>query len=69
VDNRFDLGSTTNRWANLYTGDLNLSNEGSSGNIVDRTTGNWTIQEGEEHLYIMNNKTGKRYRFVIEEIT
>ena len=24
-DNKFDLGSPTNRWANLYTGDLELS--------------------------------------------
>jgi hypothetical protein len=54
-DNLYDLGSTSKRWANLYTGDLNLSNEGSSGNTVDGTTGNWTIQEGEEYLYIINN--------------
>ena len=68
VDNLFNLGSSTNRWANLYTGDLNLSNEGSMGNIVDGTTGNWTIQEGEEYLYIINKKSGKRYRFMLEEV-
>jgi hypothetical protein len=68
-DNLYDLGSTSKRWANLYTGDLNLSNEGSSGNTVDGTTGNWTIQEGEEYLYIINNKSGKKFRFTLEEIT
>lgn len=67
-DNMFDLGSSARRWANLYTGDLVLSNEGSSGNNVDGTTGNWTVQEGDAHLYIINNKSGKKYKFVLEEI-
>ena len=68
ADNAFDLGSSTKRWANLYTGDLNLSNEGSSGNNIDGTTGNWTIQEGEEHLFIINNKSGRKFKIVLEEI-
>ena len=64
-----DLGSTSLRWANIYTNDLHLSNEGKvNGNDVDGTTGNWTIQEGEEHLYIINNKTGKKFKFSLEEI-
>ena len=63
-----DLGSNSLRWANLYTGDLHLSNEGSEGNEVDGTSGDWTIQEGDEHLYIKNNKSGKKYRFALEEI-
>ena len=61
-----DLGSTSRRWANVYTGDLHLSN--TEGNDVDGTTGDWTIQEGDEHLYIKNNKTGKKYKFALEEI-
>lgn len=68
IDNTYNLGSPTNRWANLYTGDLVLSNEGSQGNSVDGTTGNWTIQEGEEELFILNNKTGKKYKFMLVEI-
>ena len=68
-NNTYDLGSSANRWANLYTNDLHLSNEGKmGGNEVDGTTGNWTIQEGEEHLYILNNKTGKKFKFSLEEI-
>jgi hypothetical protein len=63
-----DLGSTGKRWANVYTGDLHLSNEEKGGNDVDGTTGNWTIQEGAENLYIKNNKTGKQYKFALEEI-
>jgi hypothetical protein len=65
----YDLGSTTMRWANIYTGDLHLSNEGrDSGNMVDGTKGNWTLQEGQTDLYLINNITGKKYRFAIEEI-
>jgi hypothetical protein len=64
-----DLGSASLRWANVYTNDLHLSNEDKvGGNGVDGTTGNWTIQEGEEHLYIINNKTGKKFKFSLEEI-
>ena len=65
----YDLGSPSSRWSNIYTGDLHLSNEGkSTGNLVDGTKGNWTVQEGDESLFLINNKTGKKYRFAIEEI-
>jgi len=69
VTDTYDLGNTSFVWRNIYTGDLHLSNEAKSeGNEVDGTKGNWTIQEGEEHLYIINNKNGKKYRFALEEI-
>jgi len=65
----FDLGASDNVWRNIYTGDLHLSNEGKEeGNAIDGTKGNWTIQEGSEHLYILNNKSGKKYRFKLEEM-
>jgi hypothetical protein len=68
-NNTQDLGSAANAWRNIYTNDLHLSNEGKpEGNDIDGTTGNWTIQEGEEHLYIINNKTGKKFKFSLEEI-
>ena len=37
ADNQFDLGSTTKRWANIYSADLQLSNIGTGGNEVDGT--------------------------------
>ena len=65
----FDLGASGNVWRNVYTGDLHLSNEGKEeGNAIDGTKGNWTIQEGAEHLYILNNKSGKKFRFKLEEM-
>ena len=67
ADNTYDLGSQSARWRNLYTTDLHLSNEGSK-NDIDGTSGNWTIQEGETDLYIINNKSGKKYKFALEEI-
>jgi hypothetical protein len=64
-----NLGSTTQAWANIYTNDLHLNNETKvNGNDVDGTTGNWTIQEGADDLYIINNKTGKRFAFVLKEL-
>jgi hypothetical protein len=59
----------SNVWRNIYTGDLHLSNEGKEeGNAVDGTKGNWTIQEGAEDLYLLNNKSGKKYKFKLEEV-
>jgi hypothetical protein len=64
-----DLGSISNPWQNIYTQDMHLSNESrEAGNEIDGTKGNWTIQEGAEDLYIINNKTGKRFRFKLEEL-
>jgi len=65
----YDLGSSSFVWRNIYTGDLHLSNEAKSeGNSVDGTKGNWTIQEGADDLFIVNNKSGKKYKFKLEEI-
>jgi len=68
ADNSYNLGSATFRWANVFTGDLHLSNERTRGNDIDGTTGNWTIQEGEDFLYIINNKNGKKFKFKLEEV-
>ena len=68
TDNSSDLGSSTKRFANIHSADVQLSNEGTEGNEVDGTTGSWTIQEGEDDLYLLNRKNGKKYRFKLEEI-
>jgi len=67
-DNFHDLGSAAKRWANLYVGDMQLNNKGSGGNEVDGTEGNWTLQEGEENLYVINRKTGKKFKIKLEEM-
>jgi len=68
TDNTYDLGSSSKRYANLYTTDLQLSNEGKS-NDVDGTWGNYTIQEGENDLFLINNRSGKKYKFNLTEVS
>jgi len=53
-----NLGSTSLRWANVYTSDLHLNNG----------IGNYTIVEGEEDLFLYNNKSGKTYKFALIEV-
>lgn len=58
ADITYDLGSASLRWKNVYTGDLHLRNE----------RGDYTLIEEEDFLSIRFNKTGKRYKFVLEPV-
>jgi hypothetical protein len=53
-----DLGSASLRWQNIYTSDLNLNNG----------VGNYTVVEGEEDLFLYNNKSGKVFKFALIEV-
>ena len=66
ANNTHDLGATGTRWANAYVNDMHFSNKGSS-NSVDGTWGDWTLQEGENKIYMINNRTGKKYSLKMEE--
>ena len=66
-DNVQNLGSSSQRWKNIYSADLQLSNKGSQ-NDVDGTWGNYTIQEGESDLFLINNRSGKKYKFNLTEV-
>ena len=67
TNNTKDLGSSSLRWRNIYTNDLNLSNEGRS-NDVDGTWGSYTIQEGVEDLFLINKRNGKKFKFILMEV-
>jgi len=67
ANNSYDIGTTSNRVRNIYTNDLNLSNEGGS-NDVDSTWGSYTIQEGAEDLFLINRRNGKKYKFNLTEV-
>jgi len=54
----YDLGSPTYRWKVLYTADMSLKNE----------HGDYTIVEGEEDLFLYNNKSGKVFKFALIEV-
>ena len=73
ADSTYDLGTNSVRWANVYaddvrTGDLHLSNEHRGGNAIDGSWGHYQIQEGEDDLFIMNKRSGKKFRFVLEQV-
>jgi hypothetical protein len=56
--NTYDLGTTALRWRNIFTNDLHLSNG----------IGDYTIVEGEDDLFLYNNKKGKVYKFALVEV-
>jgi hypothetical protein len=68
ANNTYDLGTSGNRWRNIYTNDLNLSNEGGA-NDVDGTWGSYIIQEGAEDLFLVNKRNGKKYKFNLTEVS
>ena len=63
ADSTHDLGTNSVRWRNVYaddvyTGDLHLKND----------KGDWTVIEEAEYLSLRNNKTGRVFRLVMEEV-
>jgi len=58
VTGTLNLGSATFRWGTIYTADLDLNNG----------VGDWTIVEGEDDLFIYNNRNGKVYKFALYEV-
>ena len=62
------LGTTGHRWSDIYTNDLHLSNKDST-NSIDNTWGDYTIQEGESDLFLINNRNGKKYKFNLTEVS
>lgn len=58
ADNTYDLGAEASRWRNIYTGDLHLKND----------RGDWTVIEESDYLSLTNNKTGHRYKILMERI-
>ena len=67
-NNNYSLGTSSLRWSNIFTNDLNLSNEGGA-NDVDGTWGSYTIQEGKDSLFLLNKRNGKKYKFNLTEVT
>jgi hypothetical protein len=69
ANDTYDLGASGNVWRNLYTGDLHLSNQAKNeGNIVDGTKGNWTLQEGKNDIFMINNISGEKFKINLSKI-
>ena len=45
------------------------SKKDTGGNDVDGTWGDYTIQEGESDLFLINNRNGKKYKFNLTEVS
>ena len=67
-NNSKDLGSSSLRWANLFVNDMHFANSADNPNKVDGTWGDWTLQEGEDSIYMLNNRNGKKYKMNLTEI-
>ncbi len=68
LNNNYNLGSNTQRFANIFSADLQLSNVHANPNSVDGTKGDWTLQEGENDIFMINNITGKKYKINLTEV-
>ena len=71
INNQYSIGTSNNRVANLYVNDLQLSNyakKDTGGNDVDGTWGDWTLQEGEDNIFMINNRSGKKYKMALQEV-
>ena len=68
LNNNYNLGTPTQRFANIYSADLQLSNVSANPNSVDGTKGDWTLQEGESDIFMINNITGKKFKINLTEV-
>ena len=66
-NNTTDLGTSSLRWRDLYVMDLALSNKGKT-NDVDGTWGDWKLQEGENDIFMINNRNGKKFKINLTEV-
>ena len=66
--NSYDLGHSSYRWNNIYVNDMHFANSPENTNSVDGTWGDWTLQEGDENIFMINNRTGKKYKMALQEV-
>ena len=60
-----------NSWELFYdeaSRELVFEKKDTGGNNVDGTWGDWRIQEGEDDLFLINNRNGKKYSFLLKEV-
>jgi hypothetical protein len=54
----------------ISTADINMSNDRGDcpANEIDGTRGSWSFQEGSDNMYLINRKSGKRYKLMLDEV-
>jgi|TARA_B100000900_G_scaffold383006_1_gene370607 hypothetical protein len=69
ANDTYDLGASSNVFRDIYTGDLHLTNKfKEKGNMVDGTKGNWTLQEGENDIFMINNISGDKFKIKLDKV-
>jgi len=69
ANDTYDLGASGNVWRNIYTGDLHLNNvHKTEGNLVDGTKGSWTLQEGKDDIFLINNNSNEKFKIKLEKV-
>ena len=69
ANDTYDLGASNNVFRDIYTGDLHLTNKfKEKGNMVDGTKGNWTLQEGENDIFMINNISGDKFKIKLDKV-
>mgnify|MGYP003326843511 CR=1 FL=1 len=65
VRDRQKLHMAADKLANVNN---KLNNMNTGGNEVDGSAGHCTMQEGAEDLFLINRNTGKKYKFLLQEV-
>ena len=47
---------------------IDLLKTNGAGATIDGTWGDWTLQEGDENIFMKNNRTGKEYKINLTEV-
>ena len=69
ANDTYDLGASSNVFRDIYTGDLHLTNRfKEKGNVVDGTKGHWTLQEGENDIFMINNISGEKFKINLSKV-
>jgi len=69
ANDTYDLGASNNVFRDIYTGDLHLTNRfKEKGNVVDGTKGHWTLQEGENDIFMINNISGEKFKINLSKV-
>jgi hypothetical protein len=69
ANDTYDLGAASNVFRDIYTGDLHLTNKfKEKGNVVDGTKGNWTLQEGKNDIFMINNISGEKFKINLSKV-
>ena len=69
ANDTYDLGASNNVFRDIYTGDLHLTNRfKEKGNVVDGTKGHWTLQEGENDIFMINNISGDKFKIKLDKV-